>query len=599
MSGDKRESAEEGLVRWKKLELLQAHYPDFEPFLEDMMAELGFETDDIQKDIADFMENGPLYLMVQAQRGQAKTTIASIFAVWCLIHNPRLRILVVSAGEGMASQISTFIVRMIMTVDVLEPLRPDKSAGDKTSTSEFDVHHSLKGLEKSPSVVSLGVTSNIQGYRADLLLADDVESGKNSRTSIQREVLMQIIRDFWSINSTGRILFLGTPQSVDSVYNAMPQMGVEVRIWPGRYPNQTQLESYGDNLAPLIKERLLKDPTLGTGMGMDGDLGKATSPVIVSEEKLIMKETAQGQAFFQLQHMLLTALSDAARFPLKVNKLIVSNWQGKFVPLEIVRNFSENRTFNIGTKRYTIGIAGVEGTKGVGKISSSVFYIDPAGGGENADETAYAHVGLMNSALYLDMIGGVKGGYDEPQLRRLARLSVQANPTVIKIEKNFGFGAFKPVFTPIMRQEFEKAGLPVPGIEDDYVTGQKEIRIIETLEPVIGRGSLIVHEDILEADFASIQAYPLEKRDTYSFFFQLAKLTRDRNSLFHDDRIDALEGGVRHFQNALAVDQKKALEAAERRAHEEMMRNPRGVPEYALKQRLPTQRGLQHRVRRI
>ena len=39
-----RESAELASKRWEELSLLQSHYSEFIPFLEDVMAELGFST---------------------------------------------------------------------------------------------------------------------------------------------------------------------------------------------------------------------------------------------------------------------------------------------------------------------------------------------------------------------------------------------------------------------------------------------------------------------------------------------------------------------------------------------------------------------------
>ena len=156
--------------------------------------------------------------MVQAQRGQAKTTIAAAFAVWCLIHSPAHRVLIISAGGTQANEISTLIVRIVMTMDVLECMQPDKLAGDRTATDAFDIHHSLKGLDKSPSVACVGIDSNLQGKRADLLIADDIESSKNSATPVQRAKLLHLTKDFTSINSTGRILWLGTPQTLSLIH---------------------------------------------------------------------------------------------------------------------------------------------------------------------------------------------------------------------------------------------------------------------------------------------------------------------------------------------------------------------------------------------
>lgn len=168
-----KESAGQAALRWQKLGIVQEHYSEFVPFLEAVMSMLGFQTTDIQRDIGKFIAYGPDYLMVQAQRSQAKTTIAAAYAVWSLIHKPHYRIMIVSAGGSQASDISTLIVRIIMNMPELEMLRPDQSNGDRTSVEAFDVHYTLKGVEKSPSVKCMGITSNMQGNRADILCADD------------------------------------------------------------------------------------------------------------------------------------------------------------------------------------------------------------------------------------------------------------------------------------------------------------------------------------------------------------------------------------------------------------------------------------------
>lgn len=569
------EAPDAAAARWKRLDILQRAYPDFVPFLQDMMEELGFTTDEIQEDIADFLENGPLYLMVQAQRGQAKTTITAIFSVWCLIHDPTYRVLIFSAGDRQASEISTLIIRIILRVDILECLRPDKQAGDRTSVEAFDVHHSLKGTDKSPSVACMGITANLQGARADLLIADDVESGKNSRTAVQREQLLHITRDFTSINSTGRILYLGTPQSIESIYNTLPGRGFTVRIWPGRYPNKEQAEAYKDLLAPLIAERIRKDPSLTTGYGVDGNQGKATSPVIVPESRLLTKELDQGKAYFQLQHMLLTALSDAARFPLHLKNIVVMRLNQAYAPMTVVRGFGALRAFTINGKGYNLASYHDTGAE-VGKVQSTVLYVDPAGGGLNGDETGWACVSLLNSNLFARGIGGVAGGYEGPQLQAVADLVKRFRPSVVKIEKNLGFGAYKAIITPVIKTTCEEYGIPMPGIEEDYVTGQKEARIIATLEPIIGRGALVFDESILEEEEASLQRYDLSLRDSYCVLNQISKMTRERGALIHDDRVDALEGACRHFAAALAVDQQKAVEAANAREHAEWVKNPTG-----------------------
>ena len=179
-----RETAEEALRRWDSLKIVQDEYKDFYVFMDDVIEGLmGFKCSDIQKDIGSFLVDGPIYSMIQAQRGQAKTTITAIYAVWRLIHQPNFRILIVSSGGTMAKEISGWIIQIINGMDVLTCMRPDRSNGDRSSIEAYDIHYSLKGPEKSPSVACMGITSNIQGKRADLLIADDVESSKNAATS--------------------------------------------------------------------------------------------------------------------------------------------------------------------------------------------------------------------------------------------------------------------------------------------------------------------------------------------------------------------------------------------------------------------------------
>ena len=48
------------------------------------------------------------------------------------------------------------------------------------------------------------------------------------------------------------------------------------------------------------------------------------------------------------------------------------------------------------------------------------------------------------------------------------------------------------------------------------------------------------------------------KRQSYSLFYQLTRLTHDRGSLLHDDRVDALAMAIAWLQEQAAQDQNKA-----------------------------------------
>lgn len=547
--------------RLKQLALLQQTFPAFVPFLQVTLKYLGFSVTEIQKDIAAFLEFGPKDLMVQAQRGQAKSTITAIFAVWSLMHHPKYRILIVSAGGKQANEISTLICRIILNMPILECLRPDRQAGDRVSVEAFDIHYSLKGIDKSPSVACTGITGNLQGKRADILIADDVESAKNSRTAMMRELLLGLIRDFPSICQNGRIIYLGTPQTDSSVYNTLPQAGFTTRIWPGRYPTPDQIDHYGDMLAPLIRSRLEQDYTLGTGGGMDGKQGVPIDPALLGEETLTLKERKQGQAYFQLQHMLCTKLSDEMRYPLKPANIVVMRL-GERLPVNFVRGMSAEylRQYQVGSVRFHLSAPQYVSSE-TALPAGRVMRIDPAGGGKNGDETAYAIVEQLGGNIYVRAVGAVPGGYDEHNLKALANIAARWQPSCIDVEKNLGHGAFTQVLLPILRA----AGVMCK-VQDTFESGQKEVRIVEAMEPIMGRGSLVFDESVLQEDWPSTSHHPADKRQLFTLMFQLTKLTRDRGALVKDDRLDALAGGIAHWIGALGQDaqkQEQDLKAAE------------------------------------
>ncbi len=567
----RRESEKAAEVRRKKLAVLQKHYASFNTFLERVMNHMGFSCTGMQHDIASFLQHGPQYLMIQAQRGEAKSTITACFAVWSLIHNPKCRVLIVSAGGKTANEIATLVQRIILTLDELECIRPDTNNGDRTSVEAFDVHYTLKGIDKSPSVACIGVTGNLPGKRADLLIADDVESPKNATTAAMREILLTQTLEFGAICSTGRIVYLGTPQTGESIYNSLPGRGYTVRIWPGRYPSPKELPNYGEYLAPYILTRLSADPSLAFGGGVLGDRGKVTDPDLLSEETHQAKLRDRGESSYQLNYMLNTRLMDAARFPLKTQDIIVMRGRhDSEFPLVVTRGVGPQYecTYQSSGKSYIFSKPLSVSTQ-TSKLQGIHFHVDPAGGGKNGDETGWACTGFLNGNVYLLGAGGVPGGYALSDLERLAEIVARFSPNTVSVEKNMGHGGFVAAWLPILRKHWKGA------ITEPYVTGQKEVRIIGTLEPVMGRGSFIMLESVIEEDDESTSVYA-GQRAIYSLFQQLTKLSRARGSLAHDDRIDALEGAVRPWIAMLALDQEKRAADEEKAKLAAFMADPLG-----------------------
>ena len=154
--------------------MVASTFSDFKDFAIVGMKFLGFDTTWEQLDIAQYMADKRYRKkMVAAQRGEAKSTLAALYAVWSIIQNNSYRVLIISAGESQASDVAILCVRLITQWHLLCYLRPNAQLGDRTANTKFDVHCHLKPVDKSASITCVGITANLPGLRADLLIPDD------------------------------------------------------------------------------------------------------------------------------------------------------------------------------------------------------------------------------------------------------------------------------------------------------------------------------------------------------------------------------------------------------------------------------------------
>lgn len=198
------------------------------------------------------------------------------------------------------------------------------------------------------------------------------------------------------------------------------------------------------------------------------------------------------------------------------------------------------------------------------------MYIDPSGGGKNGDELAWGVTRFNHGNVYLVDVGGIPGGLHEENQQFIAKLVKKWKPHRVDIEDNFGGGMFRQVLTPVILKEHKCE------IEGVYEAGQKELRIIDVLEPLIGSQRFIVEKELLTRDWKACSKYGIDRRSTYSFFFQLARITRERNCLRHDDRIDAVAGSCRYWVELLNIDKEKEIARIKTDNYRKMVSDPLG-----------------------
>ena len=208
------------------------------------------EPTPIQYDIADYLQAKERRLVIEAFRGVGKSWITSAFVCHQLLLNPQRNILVVSASKTRADDFSTFTQRLISEMPMLQHLIPRDN--QRHSKISFDVAPAL--ASHAPSVKSMGITGQLTGSRADLIIADDVESANNSQTQLMRDRLSETVKEFDAIikPDVGRIIFLGTPQTEMSLYNTLEERGFKTKIWTALYPTKEQTIGYGNKISKII-----------------------------------------------------------------------------------------------------------------------------------------------------------------------------------------------------------------------------------------------------------------------------------------------------------------------------------------------------------
>lgn len=505
----------------------------------------------IQVDIAQYLQKPPSdRVVIQGFRGVAKSFLTCAYAVWRLWQNRDLKVLIISASKDRADDNARFIKSIIRTLPFLADMKADKTQLDTQNI--FNVGGAQADI--SPSVKSVGITGQITGTRADLLISDDVEVPKNSGTQLQRDKLSEAVKEYDAIlKPGGQIIYLGTPQNEASLYNVLQKRGYSTRIWTVLYPeSEAELLSYGGSLAPFITEHYYSDP--------EKMAGKPTDPKRFDEIEVEKRRLSYGRAGFALQFMLNTNLSDYEKYPLKVSDLIIDSLDPHETSTKWAwANGSAQRLGDIpcvamnGDMYY----APLSRSPETQPYTGTVMAIDPAGRG--SDESAYAVMKVLNGYLFLMDVGGFTEGYSDLALTQMAQLAKFWQVNEVIVEANFGDGMFTKIMSPIF------AKIHPCAITEVKHTKQKELRIIDTLEPILMRHKLIVNQSVIESDYRRY-----EQGQAYSLIYQMTRICRDKNAIAHDDRLDAVTMAAAYWLKAMDIDGDKKEQGSER-SIEDMM----------------------------
>jgi hypothetical protein len=333
-----------------------------------------------------------------------------------------------------------------------------------------------------------------------LIVGDDIEIPSNSSTPDLRNKLAELVKEFAAvITPNGKIVYLGTPQTELSLYNVLESRGYQLRIWTSEYPNAEEIKGYGSRLAPFILDRL-----------------------------------------------------DSNKFPLKISDLIIAACLPDKAPQEIL--WSNNPLLklkdlpNVAMAGQTYFSSEVIRAS-YSPYDQSVMVIDPSGRGK--DETGYAVAKMCCGNIFIPAAGGLQGGYSDETLIALCNIAKLHKVNKIVIESNFGDNMYAALLTPHLNRIYPCS------MEEVRQNAQKELRIVNSLEPVMNQHRLIVDPSVIQQDYDSAMSrYAPDVAPQYMLFYQMSRLSKDRGALKHDDRLDALAMAVQYFTESLNVDAK-------------------------------------------
>ena len=426
---------------------------DFKLFVVIWNQRMGLRTPQIHLKMAEWLEwnwsRGNTRLLLMAFRSAGKSTIVGLFAAWLLYRKADLRILVLAADLALAKKLVRNVKRIIERHPLTTKLKPEKA--DQWASDRFTVKRMFES--RDPSMMAKGITANITGSRADIVICDDVEVPNSCDTSEKRKELRERLGEMsYVLVPGGTQLYVGTPHNYHTIYAQEPR------------------KELGEEYTFLQDFQRLELPILDTK-------GQSAWIERYSEEDIARIKRSAGPNKFASQMMLRPANIAEGRLNPKLLKIYN----------EALDYTKELQTLFIGQKKL---------------ISASAFW-DPAFGSAKGDHSVMAVIFAdADGNYYLHHIAYIRTSENTEQdeasqqcqiIADIARAHVLPS---MSVEIN-GIGKFLP---NILRNTLAKARVPCR-VHEIAQSRSKDMRILEAFDAVLAAGRLHVHESVLQTPF--------------------------------------------------------------------------------------------------
>ena len=431
---------------------------NFEEFLTLWNTEQGFQTPYIHTKIANWLQNcyesGDKQLLLMAFRACGKSTLIGLFCSWILLQRPDFRILVLAAESNLATKMVRNIRKIIERHPSTKSLIPDKR--EQWASDRFTINRDIE--LRDPSVLAAGVTGNITGSRADIIIYDDVEVPNTSNTMRKRENLREILQESNFILSPGGIqLYVGTPHTYFSIYADTPRHEIgEKEIF---------LEGFKRYVQPVLNRKK-----------------KSVWPTQFSLEIINKILRQSGPNKFAAQMML--------------QPINIINGR---LNVDLLHYYEHNLKYTESQRRIYLSLNDK-------KLISCSTWWDPAFGNiVNGDSSVVAIIftdedghNYLHHISYITICPDINKNEDEAtlQCKHVVNLAKKFSLPSITIETN-GIGQFLPA---ILKREMADQNIPCSVISK-VSTKNKSERILEAFDVVLAAQALSVHDSVKDTPF--------------------------------------------------------------------------------------------------
>ncbi len=391
--------------------------------------------------------------LLMSFRNSGKSTIVGLFCAWVLYYHDHYRILVIAADYALAKKMVRNVKRIIEKHPLTTGLKPSKL--DQWASDQFTVNRSVE--QRDPSMLAKGLSANLTGLRADLIICDDVEVPNNCDSPFKRRELREKLSELdYILTPQGMQLYIGTPHSFYTIY--------QTAFDESKKEQEPFLLNFEQMLLPILNGK-----------------NQSAWPERFSLEKIASIRSRSGENKFLSQMMLKPVnTSDSVLDP---NRLRLYN-------AELSISYSQNReVLKLGDKKL---------------ISASCWW-DPSFGNKDGktDNSVVACVFVdeeggywLHDIKYLHGGGGHNGNNASFQCEQVADFLSKNHLFSVHIETN-GIGKFLP---SILREVLKKRKIKAAVLES-HSKENKEQRILDAFEVLLADRALNAHCQIWQSGF--------------------------------------------------------------------------------------------------